>query len=214
MPAVREKTAIFGGTFNPIHMGHIRIAHEVMEKGGLDRVLFVPAGVPPWKFSNKDLASAEDRLHMVSLALEGEPGLKVTDLELCRKGPSYTLDTVRILQQENPEQDFCFLLGMDAMAGIRSWHGWEELLSLISFWVMTRPDTPPGILERILPEYSCEENRFFCSGRPEIRRISVSPFTVSATEIRLRISEGLPVTGLVPDRVDAYIRNRGLYAHV
>ncbi|TWI63922.1 nicotinate-nucleotide adenylyltransferase [Desulfobotulus alkaliphilus] len=214
MSAAREKTAIFGGTFNPIHMGHLCLALEVLEKGDLDRVLFVPAGVPPWKSSNKDLASAEDRFHMVSLALEGETDLLVTDLELRRKGPSYTLDTVRILQQENPDKEFFFLLGMDAMAGIRSWYGWEELLALVPFRVMTRPDTPPGILERVLPEYGCEGNRFFCSGRPEIRRISVSPFTVSATEIRRRISEGRPVTGLVPDKVAAYIRDRGLYTHV
>lgn len=211
--AARLKTAILGGTFNPVHMGHLGIAEEVLQSQGLDRVLFVPAGVPPWKAGRGDLVSAEDRLHMVTLAIAGNPEFRVTDLELRREGPSYTWDTVSFLMEAHPDTDFCFLLGMDAMAGIRSWHQWEALLSKIPFWVMTRPDTPSEVLEGVLPEYAPAGDRFLYPGRPEIRRISVSPLAVSATEIRRRISEGRSVTGLVPEAVCDYIRDRGLYCH-
>ncbi|MCW7755153.1 nicotinate-nucleotide adenylyltransferase [Desulfobotulus sp. H1] len=207
-------TVLFGGTFNPVHCGHIQVALEILRYECVDEILFVPAGTPPWKAADNNLASADDRWQMVALALDGCPGMGLTDLELVRDGYSYTLDTVRVLRDAWPQKNFCFLLGMDAMAGIRFWYGFEELLSLIPFWVMTRPDTPPGILEQVLPEYTVSGDRFFCSGRAEVRRVSVSPLMVSATMIRERIGKGQAVTGLVPEAVADYIRDRGLYIHV
>lgn len=206
-----SRIGIFGGTFNPIHKLHLDVAREVLEKANLDKILFIPAANSPWRFEEKDMASARDRFAMVSLAVRGEESFLASDVESGRDGLSYTFDTVQLLRGLYPETRFYLVLGMDAMLGIRLWHRGEELLSLIPFLVLTRPGAKEEDLLSLLPEYERKGDFLFCPGRPEVRIIRVKPSTLSATEIRQRIRKNLDVSGMLPEIVRDYIEKRGLY---
>jgi nicotinate-nucleotide adenylyltransferase len=218
---------ILGGTFDPIHHGHLDAARAVQHAFALDRVLFVPAHVPPHRLRSPH-ASAYHRFAMTALATLDEPGFEVSDLELARPGPSYTADTLARLGREGwtPLQLF-FITGVDAFAEIATWHRYPELLDLAHFVVVTRPGYDQQALRRALPDLA---GRFRDAGpaglgagargralagwsgtRPAIHLLDARTSDASSTEIRRRLAAGEPIDGLVPRDVERHIRRHRLY---
>jgi nicotinate-nucleotide adenylyltransferase len=179
------RLGIFGGTFDPPHIGHRAAAAAAAAAMRLDRVLFMPAGCPPQKQAH---ACAEHRYRMTVLATEGQAGFEVSRLELDRPGPSYTVDTLRALQ--GPE--LFFICGADAIADLPSWHAWQELPRLAHFVGVSRPGAS-------WPEV------------PHATYVAMAEVDVSSTAIRERVAAGLPIDGLVAPAVATYIHDHRLY---
>lgn len=191
MPA---RLGILGGTFDPIHSGHVLLAQAVRERLSLDRVLFVPAADPPHKEDH--VASAAHRLEMVRLAIDGLDGFEVSRAELDRAGPSYTVDTVRQLGARFPDSELFLIIGADNIADLSSWHDPEGILELATVVSGTRADTAgPGT------------GPF----ADRIQRLPTPTYDISSTDIRHRLLQGLPVRYLVPEAVERYVAQHGLY---
>ena len=192
-----NKVGVFGGTFDPPHVGHLIAAERVVEQAGLDHLLFVPTSVPPHK---KDLEPAEGkhRLQMLLRSVHGNPRLRVSDIELQRGGVSYTVDTLRQLTASMPETDFSFVMGMDMLADFPNWKSRDEILDLAEILVLTRPDFP-------LPKL---EHRF----RERVRICKIPDVGVSSSEIRRRVKEGKSIRYMVVEAVQAYIQKYRLYS--
>jgi nicotinate-nucleotide adenylyltransferase len=219
------KIGLFGGTFNPIHFGHLRAALEVREGCGLDRVLLIPAAVPPHKESGP-LAAAADRLRMIELAVEGEPGITVSDVEIRRGGPSYTVDTVRYFRRELPDgADIFLIVGLDAFLEIDTWKSFRELLALVPVIVISRPDAAHRgagsereavadfIRSRISPQrtLSGDSAVFSAEGVRGVTLFPVTALDVSSSRIRDLAAAGRSIRFLVPEPVRQHIKDRGLY---
>jgi nicotinate-nucleotide adenylyltransferase len=193
------KVGILGGTFDPIHLGHIAAAHAAMECERLDKVVFIPSGDPPHR--DPAVASAADRLEMCRLAIAGEKRFEVSDVEVRRGGKSYTVDTLRALKEIHPSDRLCLILGWDAARLFRTWHEPAEIRNLASIIVVTRPGTPPltgpGLEAAGLgrSDSVCERDT------PDI----------SASELREAIASGRPVGGWLPKAVAGYIAAHRLY---
>jgi nicotinate-nucleotide adenylyltransferase len=185
------KVGILGGTFDPIHLGHLRAAENAREELGLGRVAFVPAAVPPHRAA--PVCSGRDRFAMVALATAGRAAFFASDAELERSGPSYTVDTLRAWQQERPGDDLVLLLGSDAYAELRSWREAEAVLGLCRIAVVARPGEAADVAVQ------------------DALRVGGPGLPVSSSEIRRRVREGRSVRYLVPDAVADYIEKRGLY---
>jgi nicotinate-nucleotide adenylyltransferase len=215
--AVRS-VALLGGTFDPIHLAHLRVAEEVREACGVDEVRLVPAAVPPHKMRTP-LASAADRLRMVELATEGVTALRAWDIELTRSGPSYSIDTVRALRAElGPAARIVFALGRDAFADFHSWRDPDGILALADLIVLTRPPvTGPLTLEDFPVAtrgglcYDPSSGSFRHASGHEVRLLPVTPLEISATDIRTRAARGRSIRFLVPEPVARYIAEQGLY---
>lgn len=194
---VREKRriAFFGGTFDPVHCGHLTMAQAASERLFLHRVHMVPAARNPLKETGPS-ASTPDRLEMLRLATAGHGRFGIWDGELDREGPSYTLDSVRHIERVYPNCHLFWIIGSDQIPFLERWHGIAELVRRIHFILVQRPG-----------------HAFVWPSIPGLTVYTVDNplMEVSATDIRERIREGLPVTGLVPPAVEAYIRERGLY---
>jgi nicotinate-nucleotide adenylyltransferase len=186
------KIGILGGTFNPIHIGHLILAEEVREKLGLDKVIFVPTYIPPHK-QNSDVAAAAERLRMVKAAIKGNGYFSASDIEIKRKGPSYTVDTVKVFNKKFPGDELYFITGSDLLKYLDEWKDFRELLRLVKFVVATRPGYP---LEKI-PSY--------------VRRVGIRAVDVSAFEIRQCIKGSKSFRYLVPEAVFEYINKNNLY---
>ena len=205
---------VFGGTFNPVHLAHLRLAEEVREALALERVLFVPAADPPHK--DRDLAAANQRLEMVQLAIASNPSFEALDIELRRPGPSYSVDTLRVLSQRYAGETLWFLMGTDTLAELDTWHEPETFLGLTNIAVVGRPGSLHCALELLLPEPLAGS---FVSGpgllrHPsglEIRSVPFPPLGVSASEIRRRVARGASIRYLVPGTVIDYIQKNRLY---
>lgn len=196
------KLGVYGGTFNPVHCGHVRLARRYMEAAALDRLLVVPARIPPHKEA-PDLIAGEDRMEMCRLAFAGLSGYEVSDLELKRPDKSYTVDTLEQLRALYPGDGLCLLMGSDMFLTITQWRNWRRIFQLAALCVGARESDQYGQLER-------ERNRLEKLGaRCEIVRLE--PMVISSTEIRERVRGGLPVEGLVPAAVHKYIVDHGLY---
>ena len=182
------RIGIFGGSFDPIHHGHLILARAALEELGLDRILFIPASMSPHKTDNKP-ASAEDRLAMIQLALAGENGFEVSDLELHRPPPSYTVDTLRELQASHPNDEFVLLIGADNVSRFETWCQPDEIRRRAQIVVLDRADhTIPGdwvVVRRLIG--------------------------ISSTDLRARVSAGRSIRYLTPDAVCDYIRANRLY---
>jgi len=185
---------VLGGTFDPIHLGHLRAAEAAREALGLERVVFVPAAEPPHRPA--PAASGLDRFAMVALATASHPAFVVSDLELLRKGPSYSVDTLEALAARSPGQRPVLILGSDALADLPGWHRVERVVELARIAVLDRPGS--GAAAGPTPE-------------GEIERVAAPLLEVSSTEVRRRLSRGLGVRYLVPDAVADYIAKRELY---
>ncbi len=208
-----RRNGIFGGTFDPIHLGHLRAAEEVREALSLEEILFIPAGHPPHKH-RPDLTPFILRLEMTRLALEGVPGFQVSDLEGRLPGPSYSVNTLERLQRERPAEYF-FVLGLDAFLEIETWYQYHRLLELAHLVVITRG---PGGREvfwqkakEAFPEL-IEEGSYLRRPRAfTLRFLPVTRFDVSSTMIRQAVHQGRSIRYLVPEAVRRFILRHGLY---
>ncbi len=219
------KIGIFGGTFNPIHNGHLIVGRDVRRGFSLDIVCLIPAAVPPHKES-RDVAKAEYRMEMTRLAVEGDPDFSVSDVELKRSGPSYTIDTIGHFESFLPnDSELFFIVGMDAFLDIETWKSYKDLFQEVPFIVMSRPGSASCgdgrkwklpcemISSRVSAKYRFdkEKNAFFHPEKKPVYLFDVTPVDISSTMIRKRIGKGQDIDGLVPDKVKEYIKQKGLY---
>jgi nicotinate-nucleotide adenylyltransferase len=186
------KIGILGGTFNPVHIGHLILAEEVREKLLLDRIIFVPTNIPPHK-EPEEIISAEERFKLLKLAVKGNRFFLVSDLEIKRTGFSYTIDTIRQLKKKYFKDELYFITGSDLLTYLNDWKDLNEITGMVKFVVATRPGYP---LEKI-PSY--------------IKTLAIRAVDISAFEIRLAIKHKRSFRYLVPEAVQKYIAKKRLY---
>ena len=197
-----RKTGILGGSFNPPHLGHLTMALDVLERHGLDRVVFIPAATPPHKM-NQCLADAENRMAMVRLAIADEPRFEVSDEEIRRGGVSYTVDTLRHFRDANPGDELFLIIGGDTLRELHTWKDTTEILAMARVITVFRPGVDAATLRPSLPEPWPE--------RLMADVMTGHPLGISSTDIRRRVSGGLSIRYLVPQAVERYIREKKLY---
>jgi nicotinate-nucleotide adenylyltransferase len=205
-----RRVGLLGGTFDPIHFGHLRSAVEVREQLQLDELRLIPSARPPHR--DQPGASADARLRMVELAVGQQGDLQVDDRELRRERPSYTVETLETLRAElGTEVALFMVLGWDAFCGLPGWHRWEELLQLANLVVLQRPDYDlevPEVLKDLLAARSASQSE---RSHGQIICLSQTPLAISATHIRALVAAGASPRFLLPDAVLDYIGNEGLY---
>jgi nicotinate-nucleotide adenylyltransferase len=195
------RVGILGGTFNPPHLGHLVCAQEAYRELDLDRVMLIPARIPPHK-PVEDEPGAGHRLELCRLAVQDDERFSVSALELGREGPSYTVDTLEVLSSETPNSELFLILGADIAAGLAQWHRAERVMQLATPAIAKRRGTSGGAVQQALQSLAGGERaRFF----------QMPPVGVSSTMIRRRVAAGQPIRYLVPDRVVRYIERHGLY---
>ncbi|MGI5951835.1 MAG: nicotinate-nucleotide adenylyltransferase [Brooklawnia sp.] len=198
----RYRLGVMGGTFDPIHHGHLVAASEVAARFELDEVVFVPTGVP-WQKAGRRVAGREDRYLMTVIATASNPQFSVSRVDIDRPGNTYTVDTLKDLKEERGDDvDLFFITGADALASILTWRGAEELFDLANFVGVSRPGV--DLRARDISHLPADK----------VTRLEVPALAISSTECRARVSEGLPLWYLVPDGVVQYVAKRGLYTPV
>lgn len=185
---------MFGGTFDPPHVGHLVAAVDALQGLPLDTVLLVVANHPWQKVGQRDISSADDRLAMVRAAVADRPGIEVSDLEIRRGGPSYTADTLAELRADDPDCELFVILGNDAAAGFETWERHDEVIALAHLVVVDRPGTPTPMHDGL-----------------GWTRIDIPELEISSTELRQRVAEGRSIDYLTPPAVVGCIADRGLY---
>ncbi len=217
-----QKIGVLGGTFNPVHYGHLAAAEEIRDRLKLDRVLFIPVHLPPHK-QEEDLPSATQRLEMVRLATAGNPHFKVSDIEVKREGLSYTIDTIEALRAASPGAEFFFITGLDSFMEIQTWKDWEKLLTLCCFVVLSRPGynfkdlLKIGFMKQSEKELDALDRGVETQMVIESDGIKVCleliPFyDISSTDIRKRTREARTIKYHLPETVENYIIENKLYA--
>jgi nicotinate-nucleotide adenylyltransferase len=213
-----KRIGLFGGTFNPIHMGHLRGAEEIREAFGLQQVIFIPAAIPPHKVT-EEVIEAKHRLEMVRLATANNPFFSTTDIELSRPEKSYSIDTIRYLRERHPDI-FFFILGRDAFVEIETWKEFQHLFSLCNFIVMTRPGFQKTLSTSPLPEalvpvfrYDQEIKGWIHTSGHTLHFKDITVLDISSTKVRELIERGESVRYLIPGEVEAYIQKNRLYSH-
>lgn len=202
-----KKIGLFGGTFDPIHVGHIAVAMQVKTKFNLDKVIFIPSGQPPHK--SQPEAPKIDRYEMVTLAVVNYKNFEYSDIEIQREGFSYAVDTVRHFKNNSDRNDKLFYItGVDIMETFLDWKDPYELMDLCEFIVVARPgytfdNIKSGILEKVLKRYSSK-----------IHLIKIEEADISATKIRKLRGQGRSIKGLVPEIIEEYINKKGLYSNL
>lgn len=204
---------LFGGTFDPVHFGHLRAADEAREILSLADLRLLPAGNPPHR--SVTFASAEHRLAMLALALEGQSELWVDDREIRRSGYSFMVDTLAEIRREEGGVPLLLLIGQDAANSLDSWHEWRELFGLAHIVIMRRPDSRHEYSDvlghEMLNRLTTEPGRLSKSPSGLVWPLEVTQLAISSSNIRERISSGKSVRFLLPERVAEYIREHGLY---
>lgn len=199
---------IFGGTFDPIHLGHTGAARQVVTITGLDELHVIPSSVPPHR--GQPVASASQRLDMVRIALASEARMVADSRELRRSGSSYTVDTVAEMRSEYPDSRFSIILGLDAALELDRWHRWRELLDMVDVLVMVRPGwSLPAKLPQWWDNATGESPPGVSTGK--IHYVEITPMNVSATRIRDRLRAGEDVSEFLHPEVLDYIRKNELY---
>lgn len=208
---------ILGGTFDPVHYGHLRLAEDVREQWPCDRLLFIPAGVSPLK---RDQLSTEShhRVEMLRLALAGRPDCEISIVDIDRQGPSFTVDTLTLLHQERPNDEFVLILGMDSFRTFPHWKAWETITHLAHLAVGVRPGEQPIDPLATLPFespgsicYDQEKNAYRFRDGFSLRFFPTTPLDISATDLRRRAQAGRSLRYLTPDSVIEYLNRQSLY---
>lgn len=194
----KKRIGLFGGTFNPIHCGHVKAAESVQNIFSFDRILFIPSYLPPHKES-MDVASAAHRLKMVELALASFDRFFPSSVEIDARGTSYSILTLNKIKEMFPQTEAFFLLGIDAFLEIETWKDYEDVLEQCSFVVMSRPGFRLSEAKDILTE------------KYKIYLLSINTLDISSSEVRERIRKNQPIEGLVPENVENYIKEKRLY---
>lgn len=200
---MKRRLGIFGGTFNPIHLGHLLTAQDALEQIELDCVKFIPSSVPPHKVVDK-LASEHDRLQMIKLAIRGSDHFKVDDIEIKRGGKSYSVETLTELRRRDPRADFYFIIGADSLRELHLWREVQRLVTLCTFVTVPRPGFEPKPV--IDPRLDAATRRRL---RQHVLRGHACD--IASRDIRARVASGRSIRYLVPDAVREYIRRRRLY---
>lgn len=213
------KIGIIGGTFNPIHFAHLRIAEEVRERFGLERVLFIPAATPPHKPLAGDLPFAR-RFDMVRLAIAGNPAFAVSDVEGVRGGASYSLDTLLSLREASPGDEFFFIIGSDSFLDIGSWHEYADIFGCCNIVVAERPGATVTALDTALPVAIADDFQYYPAEKRLAHRSGYSvyylegmPLDISSTAIRDLVRLGRSIRYLTPPSVEQYIKEQRLYTN-
>ena len=213
-----KRIGLFGGTFNPVHLGHLRGAEEIREAFGLQQVIFIPAAIPPHKVA-EEVIEAKHRLEMVRLATATNPFFSTTDIELSRPEKSYSIDTIRYFRERNQELLF-FILGRDAFVEIETWKDFQRLFSLSNFVVMTRPGFGKAPLPAQLPEalmsvfqYDQEVKAWTHTSGHTLYFKEITLLDISSTKVRELIERGEAIRYMAPEEVKAYIQKNRLYSH-
>ena len=194
-----QHIGIMGGTFDPIHNGHLVAASEAAHRFALDTVVFVPTG-KPWQKASREVTAAEHRYLMTMVATASNPRFTVSRVDIDRKGPTYTIDTLRDLRELFPDAEFYFITGADSLQSIMSWHNWEEMLEMAHFVGVTRPG------------YELSTDMLPAGSREDINLIDIPAMAISSTDCRERAAQNRPVWYLVPDGVVQYITKNNLYS--
>lgn len=223
-----KRIGLFGGTFNPIHRGHLQVIQEVRAAFELERIFLIPAALPPHK-EPRGVADARDRMQMIKLAVSDDPTLMqavtVSDVELKRPGPSYTIDTVRYFWQKMPAKtELYFILGLDAFLEIDTWKSYRDLFLLIPFIVMTRanaghhddsmlPALGDYLQSKISSSYcfSAGQSCYLDDEMQPVFIFKVTPIDISSTKIREFVQRGSGIDSMVPGKVEDFIKTKGLY---
>lgn len=194
-----RRLGVMGGTFDPIHYGHLVTAEEALVQFALDEVIFVPTG-QPWMKEGRDVSPAEDRYLMTVIATASNPRFRVSRIEIDRAGPTYTVDTLHALSTENPDAELYFITGADAILEIFDWKDPDQVLSHAHFIAATRPG------------YDLARFDATASTRhPNVSVMNVPALAISSSDIRERVREGRPIRYLVPEGVKSYIEKRSTY---
>ncbi len=208
------RIGLFGGTFNPVHVAHLRAAEEAREACALDTVEFVLAADPPHK-SGAQLAPIAHRRRMLELALAGNAAFALNTSEVERPGRSYSIDTILAAQARSPEARFTFVLGADAFAEIESWKRFDEIFARCDVCVLSRPgnvvERPPIAIEKAFCYDSRRRVYAHASGNA-LTFVSITPLMISASDIRQRCADGRSIRYLVPPEIEDYLHTHGLYA--
>ena len=217
----KNKIGIFGGTFNPIHFGHLRAAEEVRYKCQLEKVLFIPAYIPPHKQKNSlYIASSRARWDMVCLALSGNDAFLPSDIEIKKEKISYSIDTLKEIENIYPDYLIFFIMGIDSFMEIKTWKDYTELIKNYFIIVMSRPGFNLVEAEKAVPsEFSSklflikegEDFNKILFNPPQILLLHIKALNISSTEIRAMIRNGESIKYLVPERVEKYIYENKLY---
>jgi nicotinate-nucleotide adenylyltransferase len=189
------RIALFGGAFDPVHMGHLKLADAARKAFKLDRVIFLPTGKPPHK--HPPIASARDRLSMLRLAVAGKPAIKISDWELRRKQVTYSYQTIAHFRARSPKAELFFIVGTDSLRELAKWKKGMGLLKRCTFIAAERPDSPWSKIPLAIRQGS--------------QKIPWRPMEAASREIRVRIKRGQSIQGQVPKNVERYIQKHGLY---
>ncbi len=221
MTVLSKRIGILGGTFNPIHLGHLAAAEEIGDRLRFDQILFIPAFLPPHK--QEDMPSADQRQEMVRLAISGNPRFALSAMEIRRGGLSYTIDTIDELRRLHGSAELFFITGIDSFLDIRTWKDWRRLLTLCTFVVLSRegkrfqdlsalslvPVSPSDL--RALDERT-KSDLAVRTAHAGLVLIAIPRYEISSTDIRDRIRNGRSIKYLLPGEVEAYIIEKRLYA--
>ena len=198
----KKRVGIFGGTFDPIHMGHLIVAETIMDEFHLDKVVFIPAAVPPHKL-DKQISPAKHRYMMTMLATCSNPRFQVSDMEMHRQGPSYSRDTLaQLLEEHGSDTEFYFIVGADSVENLHTWNRIDELLTMCHFIGASRPGCMPD-MEKIAQRFGPLAEKIHCLETPELE--------ISSTEIRHRVGQKRTIRYIVPETVEQYIYKEKLY---
>lgn len=218
----KKKVGIYGGTFDPVHVGHIKAAEEIKRILGLEKIIFIPSFIPPHK-NPSETTPPEHRLKMLELAVEPFPYFDISTYELEKRGTSYTIDTLRHLCAGNTQTEFYFIVGSELFESIDTWKNYNDLFVLANFAVIERPgfykDGKPELPLAIKDEFRYYNSQddviiFKNDNLKEVAYIHIQGYRVSSTEIRDTIKAGKSISDLVPDKVESYIYSSGLYSEV
>ena len=194
------RLGLFGGTFDPIHLGHLILAEQCRESCGLDRVWFVVAGAPPHKPGGR--TEVAHRLEMVRIAIAGHSAFAVSDIEAARPGPHYSVETLEAVRRDHPDDDVFFLIGADSLADLPGWRAPTRIAQLATIVVVNRPG-----IEQVdatsLPDFG--------PGAHPLQAVTIPPVGIASSDLRRRLAEGRSIRYMVPRGVEAYIDAQGLY---